>query len=391
MYISDFGDSRQDSTILQPTEKTNAVTCYENEVPDFVETELERLYGNLFSSLPYLGIYGKLTQGTSTCVIRNDDEITTIFLFQLRGRHAKVINEGMKISAEELRLFSIYIFSEYKSVDFISFDAVMLPVEQIPWTHQRISRPCELVLELPDTEEEYLASLSKHFRTNIKRALTRLPAEHPSFRIDFYDAADVKESHIHSIIDLNKTRMGCVKKVYKREQDEVQRLTKLCKSLGLVGVMTIEGKVCGGSIGYRVGNSHFGGIISHEAKYDKYSLGTLCIFLCIRECIARGYKQFNFMSGNNDYKASLGGLPRDLENVLVYRSRAKFLLNPDVAVKMLLEKILGQARLTVQLKLSALGKLKLQGKLDTRSKLLFLVLDSLRSLKDHLPSLPKRH
>lgn len=376
---------------LQAGEKISAVSCYENEIPGFVEAELERLYENPYSSLQQLKIYGKLTQDTNTCVVRNGVEITAIFLFQHRGRQVTVINEGMAVTAEEIRLFSDYIFSRYKSAFFISFNAIEAPADEIPFPHQRLGCPCDIVLNLPASEEEYLASIGKHIRHNIKRSMTRLPADHPSFRIDFYDGADANESHVRDIISLNKVRMGHIKKVYKRDQDEVQKVIDLSRHLGMVGIMTIDGQVCGGSIGYRIGKQHVGRIISHDPKYDKYSMGTLCIFLCIRECIARGYRQFNFMSGNNEYKSLLGGMPRSLEQITIYRSQAKLILNPDIAAKMLTEKLLYHARLRIQLELATLKRLKSQGQLDARSRMLFFLLDNLRTLKDRLSGPAKRN
>jgi hypothetical protein len=383
--VADPIDSRR-----QATENTTSVICYDNDIPDFVEAALERLYGDMFSSLPQLRTYGKLTQQTSTYVARNGDEIVTIFLFEHRNRRVKVINEGMKVSAEELRLFSDTIFARYKSASFIYFNGVEAPASQLPFPHQRLAWPCDLVLDLPPTSDEYLASLGKHLRYNIRRAITRLPAEHASFRMDFYGAADVQENHIREIIALNKTRMENVKRVYKRDQDEVQKVIDLCKSHGLVAVMSIDGRVCAGSVGFLVGDTHIGRIVSHDHKYDKYSIGTLCIFLCIRECIARGYKRFNFMSGNNEYKVMLGGRPRNLERILICRSSAQWLLNPDIAAGMLSEKLAYQAQQRVQLKLSALKKLKSQGELNAQGRLIFFVLDNLRTLKDHLSGFAKR-
>lgn len=375
---------------LRATEPTLSVTCYDNHIPDFVEAALERLYGNLYSSLPQLRVYGKLTQQTSTYVARKGDEIATLFLFEHRHRQIRVINEGMTVSAEELRLFSDAMFSRYKSADFISFNAVEAPAGQIPFPHQRLACPPDIMLELPATPDDYLASLGKHLRYNIRRALTRLPAEHPSFRMDFYDAGDVDEALVREIIDLNKMRMDRVKRVYKRDEDEVRKVIDLCRSNGLVAVMTINGKVCAGSVGYLVGNSHTGRIISHDPAYEKYSVGTLCIFLCIRECIRRGYKHFNFMSGNNEYKSMLGGRPRNLDRLLIYRSRTQLTLNPDVVCRMWSAKLASRGMGMVQLKLSALKKLKSQGKLDARSRLLFFTLDRLRTLKDHVTGFTKR-
>ena len=390
LTINSAAVSERPDARLVAAESACSVSCYDHHIPEFVEAALERLYGNLFSSLPELKIYGKLTRQTSTYVVRHGDEITAIFLFEQSDRRIKVINEGMKVSADELQLFARTIFSRYRSADFIDFNAVEATACPLAFPHQRVDRACDLVLDLPATPDAYLASLGKHLRYNIRRALARLQAEHPSFRVDFFDAADIRESHVREIIGLNKARMANVNRVYRRDQDEVQRVIDLCRARGLVAVMSIDGKVCAGSVGFLVGHTHIGRIVAHDPGYDKYSLGTLCIFLCIRECIARGYQQFNFMSGNNEYKTMLGGVPHDLEQIVLYRSKAQLLLNPDVAARMLAAKLAGRAKQKVQLKLSTLRNLKSQGKLDARAKLLFFALDNLRTLKDHVSGFAKR-
>jgi hypothetical protein len=143
--------------------------------------------------------------------------------------------------------------------------------------HQRFDCPSDIILNLPTTQEEYLATLGTKARNNIKRAIARLYADYPSFRMEFYEKEKAEESHLHKIINLNKARMSHLKKVYVRESEEIQKIVDLSKTFGLTGVATIDGSACGGSIGYLVGQTHVGYIISHDPKYDKYSLGMLSI------------------------------------------------------------------------------------------------------------------
>lgn len=374
----------------QHAEDEASITCYENEVPSFIKSELAHLYGNLFSSFPYLEINNKLTPNTSTYIARNGKAIITVFLFQRIKQEIRVINKGMTTNADELGIFCNFIFTKYDSINVISLESVNTKVDHFPFPHQHFDCPSDIILKLPATQEEYLATLGTKARNNIKRAMARLSSDHPSFRMDFYEKDELEESDLHRIISLNKVRMSHLKKVYVRESEEVQKIVDLSKTFGLIGVVTIDGSTCGGSIGYLVGQTHVGHIISHDPNYDKYSLGMLSIYFTICECIARGCKEFNFMSGNNPYKSIFGGVPRSLGKISIYRSKKQLFLNPQIALSMIYGKWAYRSQLWVQIKLGALKKAKAEGKLDTRSKVLFFILHHSRTIKDHVSAFIKR-
>jgi hypothetical protein len=311
-----------------------AVTCHESEVPDFVETGLERLYGNVFSSLPHFRAMGGLPADTSTYVARKNSEIIAIFLFRQEKRQVQVLNEGMVIAEEEVRLFADTIFSRYKSVDVISFHAVSGTTWQLPYPYQRYTCTEDIVLTLPASAEAYLASLGKNTRRNIKRYMDKLKRSFPSFRFDFYekDAADPQQ--VHEIIEFNRARIGGKNKAFAIDDEEREMISRLVKARGMVGVATIDGRTCGGCVGYLVGDNYFFRVISHDPKYNDYSTGFLCCYLLICECIARGCKQFNFMQDGYDYKFQLGAVARNLDHVAIYRSHLHLLLNGATVVKL---------------------------------------------------------
>nr|WP_217343845.1 GNAT family N-acetyltransferase [Noviherbaspirillum sp. L7-7A]MBV0877930.1 GNAT family N-acetyltransferase [Noviherbaspirillum sp. L7-7A] len=382
--------SDHDDSMLQQRENKFLISCHENTVPGFVCNALENLYGDLFSSLPYLETNTKITADTSTYVVRDNDSIITVLLFQRKKNQVEVINKGMEISGDDLRRFCDFIFEKYGTVDVILFDSIQLQIENFPYPCQRVDCPSDIVLDLPATRKDYLATLGSKTRGNIKRAMARLSSDCPSFRMTFSDGNLAEEKDLYKLINLNKARMNHINKVYARESEEIQKVIGLSKTSGLIGVARIDGSVCGGSIGYIVGSTHIGHIVSHDPKYDKYSLGMLSIYLTICECIDRGYKRFNFMSGNNHYKSLFGGAPRSLESIAIYRSRFQLALNPQFALRMIYGRWIYRSRLWVQLKLAALKKSKAEGKLDAQSKILYFILDHLRTMKDRASGLMKR-
>jgi CelD/BcsL family acetyltransferase involved in cellulose biosynthesis len=89
---------------------------------------------------------------------------------------------------------------------------------------------------------------------------------------------------------------------------------------GIVGVLTIGGHVCAGSISYRNGSVISARFLAHDSSYDLYRPGFLCAFLMCSECAERGFRQFNFGWGKEAYKFRLGAQPRTLSDVLIYRT-----------------------------------------------------------------------
>jgi hypothetical protein len=169
--------------------------------------------------------------------------------------------------------------------------------------------------------------------------------------------------------------MASKSKVSSNDDEELERIVAMAKESGVVCVATIDGRICAGVINYRLGTDFFMPVIAHDAQYNEYRLGTICCFLSVCECIARGCKAYHFMWGRYEYKYRLGGIQRDLDHLVVYRSRVAQLLNADVALRAALEGRLRQSRRWVQ------DQLTHQGQGGLVSRIVFRLVNDLRRLK----------
>jgi hypothetical protein len=77
------------------------IACHTDGVPSFAAAELDRLYGNVFSSLHQLALDDGL-RNVCTYIERNGSDVMTVFLFRREKSRLRVINEGMKLSEEEI-------------------------------------------------------------------------------------------------------------------------------------------------------------------------------------------------------------------------------------------------------------------------------------------------
>lgn len=309
-----------------------SVTCYENEVPLFVEQALAGLYGNIFSSMAHLEVHGS-TFGASTYIARKDNEVTCVLLFKHDKNEVRVINEGMRISQDEIERFVRFIFETYKSVRKITFNAISSEIDKSSFFSKRFPATENIILSLPLTEEEYVAKLGKSTRKNIKHHLSRLKRSFPSFQHEVYETEEVREEDMLTVIGFNKMRMAGKNKVSHLNEEKIARIIQLVKRCGFISLIKIDGRICAGAICYRTGLTVTSHVNAHDPQYDDFRLGTLCCYLAICESIKRGAKEFHFLWGRYEYKYALLGVDHNFESIFIYRSYMNVLLDGKILLR----------------------------------------------------------
>ncbi len=309
------------------------ISVYSHTVPQFAYGALDELYRHLHSSSSYHAVYGNLSEDTHTCVLRRGDALLAVMLFRFEGRRVRVINEQCSFPADAIDAFARHIFGTYPAVRQISFPVLERLPQALrhPFVHAKCTQ--DIVLTLPQSEDMYLARLGKSTRTYIKRYFNKLKRCFPSVAWSTRDGSQASEADIRAIIELNRARMAGKYKDSYIDDAEAERIVRLVRRCGLVTVMTIDGAVCAGTINYRVADHYFLQVIAHAPAYDEYGLGTLCCYLTICECIARGGAEYHFLWGRYEYKYRLLGVQRDLSHLLIYRSRLHLLLHGAQALR----------------------------------------------------------
>jgi len=313
------------------TDNDISITCYDNEVPPFVEPEMDRLYGNIFSSLIEFSVYGWVAGTTSTYVVSRDKQIVTLLLFKRSHGRIQVLNESIHLSPEDIQRFADFTFQRYPDVQAISFKAIETEEGELGFPHQRFNHLEDITLALPSTTEEYLASLGKNTRRNIKRYTDRLLRTFPTCRFEVFEGSAIREEDVRAMIQFNHERMADKNIVSVIDEEETRRIIRLVQRCGLVGIMTIDGRIAAGALSYRAGSNYFLNVLAHAPRYDDYCIGFLCCYRTICECIARGGTEFHFLWGRYEYKFTLGAVRRDLANVTLYRSWVQVAQHADLA------------------------------------------------------------
>ena len=309
------------------------ITFYENSIPSFVETELERLYANVYSTLHHLNADDGSAECTSTYVAEQHGTPIAVLLVRIENGKASVLNEQINLEIEEVDRFTRHILARYPQVGIVSFNAICTSHSRCAYPAQRHYCTEDIVLELPASADDYHARLGKSTRKTINYRMNRLKRCFPSLHWEVRASDQIDETQIREIIALNRARMASKNKVSSLDFRETERIIRLARWRGLVIAVSINGRTCAGAICCRVGDNYFAHVLAHDPLYDSYRLGTLCAYLTICECIRRGGKEFHFLWGRYDYKYLLLGVDRALYRMTIYRSYLHLLLNGGTACR----------------------------------------------------------
>jgi len=302
------------------------VSCYLHEVPEFVERELVASYETLHSSLPFFRVWRTL--GNASCYIdRGAGRAPDIFLFHCEHRRLVVLNEMIDIAPAALERFVRYVFDYFAAIDVIRFNAVRTGPAPVGFPMQRHNAKDAWVIRLPATPEDYLAALGKSTRARMRSRLNGIGKNFPTFTIKYLVNGDIDGDVVRHIARLSEQRIAARG---VRLKHDVERMMALAQTCGCVTLLMIDGRLCAGSLNYRVGTSWFGELTAHDPAYDRHGLGTLCIYHTICESIRQGGRKFYLGGGLFGFKEQMLGERLDMDQLLIYRSHRCVLANLDI-------------------------------------------------------------
>ncbi len=301
---------------------TNSDICIEwhdGYIPAFAETAIDTLYGSLYSSLPQL-VLGDL-QGASTYVVRAGGRIRALFLFSVHRSAARVINEGMTLSACEADRFAEQLFRRFPRVARIDFHAVACHCAPAAHCALRFVLAEDIVIELPAEEADYLASLSKSMRKALRQNLARIDG----LVHRLLPGPDIDAALVSDIISFNHARLAAKQRSSALDQTAASQLLTLLQARGIAGVVTVGGRLCAGTLACRIGDDLYSLVNAHHPAFDAVGMGHLARHLMIVAAIRAGVRRFHLLGGNFASKRSSGAERRPLHHLVIYRDRWRML------------------------------------------------------------------
>jgi CelD/BcsL family acetyltransferase involved in cellulose biosynthesis len=170
------------------------------------------------------------------------------------------------------------------------------------------STPCN-VIDLPATFDEFLARLSKPTRRRTTRPLRVIFEDLPDARMTDATPADADE-HIDAMLRVNALRWGTT----SLRVDRFRRLFRATFDEGCLRITIIwdgERPIAGGAAFVDPERGVYGAyMVGHDPAYADLSPGRGILGGRIREAIEGGFRIFDFMRGNEEYKSSYASRQR---------------------------------------------------------------------------------
>ena len=297
----------------------SAERIYSDCIPAFAERGLDELYGSLYASLPQLQCDN--LAHVHTYAAWRDGRLSALLLYCLDGPRIRVINEGMRIPPEELDRFANTLFAHYAKVSVLSLHAQSISDGTPERPYARMAVTEDIVIDLPDSEQSYLAQLGKSSRKSIKQHLSRSQHELPDFHHAVVIGEEISESLVDQIIGFNHARMEQKQRRSAIDEKARAHLIRLLRARGWVGVTSTKDRICGGTLACRFGDAVYSIVNAHDPAYDGYSMGNLSRHFLINAAIRAGVRRFHLLGGQLSTKRNALGRRHVLHEIRLYRSQ----------------------------------------------------------------------
>lgn len=178
------------------------------------------------------------------------------------------------------------------------------------------------VLPLPATWDEYLGRLPAKDRHELRRKLRRLERELPGATVRSYASAGGLDEAMKAFLTLHrKSKPGKARFMDGRMEEFFRAVAGALAREGWLRLWFLEHEErplaayltyeYAGSVGLY--NSGF------DPAHAALSPGIVLLSHVIKDAIARGFRRFDFLRGEEPYKYAFGAVPEDLFNVVVAR------------------------------------------------------------------------
>ena len=181
------------------------------------------------------------------------------------------------------------------------------------------------VIHLPTTWDQYLSSLNRKQRHEIRRKLRKANRE---AEVHWYYADDSSslDTEVEDFISLHrKSAMEKEAFMDERMQDFFQHVARAAFERGWLRLafLVLNGVKAATMFCFE----YDGGFLVYNSGYDpemyrSLSSGIVLLAYCVRDAIDRGLGVFDFLRGEEEYKYRFGGVRTEVRNLRIVRRRS---------------------------------------------------------------------
>jgi CelD/BcsL family acetyltransferase involved in cellulose biosynthesis len=300
------------------TEMTDlGAAVYPAGVPRHELDALPGLYGNIASTEPYMRLYQSLDV-PAACVLRDPHHV---LVFRQAGATVEILNRACAILRPDVERACTAIFRALPGARRIHMD-VPFPPGELELPVRLLFRRDFRVIELPGGPDEYLSSLGKHTRRNLRSYERRWSRDYPDAAVRWVPCAGRSEELFERFCTWKRERFD--EKGQASHWDEVEEarryFTSLLESGGEALVVEVDGEPAGLTFFFHVGETLESQEGASDPRFEPHALGTLMHLWTVLEAARRGCARVCLGPGPNEYFRRFGATPRPAYRVAVFRS-----------------------------------------------------------------------
>lgn len=199
--------------------------------------------------------------------------------------------------------------------------------------------------------DEYEKTLNYNLRKNIRKRKKKL-SEKDDFKYTVCEEHSIHEA-MKALFDLHARRAKrkeivstfADRKLFSFHSEFLNRIVG--SSWGWLRTIRNDERVIAAAYCFAIGGRVFAYQKGIDPDWEQYGLGTLVNYETIKEAFSGGYKEFDFLRGNEEHKAQWTQKKRALLNINIYNttfhaSISKALLHAKTSTKAVVKKLMGR-------------------------------------------------
>jgi hypothetical protein len=292
--------------------------------------ELDTLYSSLFATVDWFETHDD-APWMGACEL---EQPRHVLLFTGTGDTVQILNKAFAIEPPDVERACRALFRAFPHVRRIHIE-VVFPPARLGLPKRVLYTTDHMVVDLPATPEEYLASLSKRMRKHLRTYRNRLQHDFSDVSTDvFPSAGDERVLMLFDQLLRWKTeRFGSrgQKTYWENDPRLADRFLALLARRGEVRVTTLDGRTAAILFDFAVGDVMCAQESATDPDLDLCGLALLSDYWEVCDAISRGFRALNMLWGTEEHKARLGATPRTATALSVFADQRSRLYSLDEA------------------------------------------------------------
>lgn len=182
-------------------------------------------------------------------------------------------------------------------------------------------------IKLPDSIEEFQNLLSSNYKRNVARRLRKLKREHGVVEIKEYFEVGSLEQSMNLFFELHQKRWISKGEKGTFNLQEMRNLfldrARFFAEKGWLGLyfLTVKEKPIAAKYCLKYNEKLYGCLSGFDPDFSSYSVGKTLLIEVIKKAIDQGFKEYDFMKGDEAYKFRLTGNFRKNVNLKFVNNR----------------------------------------------------------------------